>query len=465
MKLWGGRFHKDTVFTAQDFTASIPFDRRMYKQDIEGSIAHVTMLAKQKIIEDGEKDQIIAGLREIMAEIESGAFEFRVELEDIHMNVERALIEKIGPVGAKVHTARSRNDQAVLDTHMYLREEMKEIMGQMIAFQKVLLDLADKHMGVMMPGYTHLQRAQPLLFSYHMMAYFFRFQADFERMKDCYSRVNMSPLGACALAGTSFPIDRHYSAGLLGFDRVYENGMDAVSDRDFVIEFLSCCAIMAMHLSRLSEELVLWSSREFGFVEMDDAYSTGSSIMPQKKNPDVCELTRGKTGRVYGNLMSVLTMMKGLPMAFNSDMQEDKERLFDSIDTIKGVLDINAKLLSVIKVKKERMESSIRGDFSNATDMADYLAKKGLPFRQAHEIVGAAVLYCIESSKNLEDLTLEEMKGFSDIFELDVLQAIRPENCVGTRQSFGGTAPEQVMDQIETGKLRLGENKAYLESR
>jgi argininosuccinate lyase len=461
MKLWGGRFHKETVFSAQDFTASIPFDRRMYKQDIQGSIAHVTMLAKQEIISDAERDQIIHGLESIMADIEAGEFEFKIELEDIHMNVERALIERIGPVGAKVHTARSRNDQAVLDTHMYLRAEMKEIMQQVNQFQQVIVDLADRHMGVMMPGYTHMQRAQPLLFSFHIMVYFFRLQADFERMRDCYSRVNMSPLGACALAGTSFPIDRHYSAALLGFDRVYENSMDAVSDRDFVLEFLSCCAIMAMHLSRLSEELILWSSREFGFVEMDDAFSTGSSIMPQKKNPDVCELTRGKTGRVYGNLMSVLTMMKGLPMAFNSDMQEDKERLFDSIDTIKGVLDINAKMLAAVKVKKERMESAIRGDFSNATDMADYLAKKGLPFRQAHEVVGAAVLYCLENGKNLEQLTLNELKRFSDILELDVLDVIRPETCVNSRQSFGGTAPEQVREQIETARVRLSENKKF----
>jgi argininosuccinate lyase len=316
-------------------------------------------------------------------------------------------------------------------------------------------------MGIMMPGYTHLQRAQPLLFSFHIMVYFFRLQADFERMRDCYARVNMSPLGACALAGTSFPIDRHFTAGLLGFDRVYENSMDAVSDRDFVIEFLSCCAILAMHLSRLSEELILWSSREFGFVEMDDAFSTGSSIMPQKKNSDVCELTRGKTGRIYGNLMSVLTMMKGLPMAFNSDMQEDKERLFDSIDTIKGVLDINAKMLSVLKVKKDVMEKAILGDFSNATDMADYLAKKGLPFRQAHEIVGAAVLYCIENGKNLEQLSLPELKRFSDILEMDVLDVIRPETCVHSRHSFGGTAPEQVKEQIETARVRLSENKKF----
>ncbi len=461
MKLWGGRFHKETVFTAQDFTASIPFDRRMYKQDIEGSIAHVTMLAKQGIITDDERDQIIRGLQGIMADIEAGNFEFKVELEDIHMNVERALIERIGPVGAKVHTARSRNDQAVLDTHMYLREEMKGIMQQINDFQEVIVDAADKHMGVMMPGYTHLQRAQPLLYSFHIMVYFFRLQADFERMRDCYARVNMSPLGACALAGTSFPIDRHYTAALLGFDRVYENSMDAVSDRDFVIEFLSCCAILAMHLSRLSEELILWSSREFGFVEMDDAFSTGSSIMPQKKNSDVCELTRGKTGRVYGNLMSVLTMMKGLPMAFNSDMQEDKERLFDSIDTIKGVLAINAKMFAALKVKKERMAAAILGDFSNATDMADYLAKKGLPFRQAHEIVGAVVLYCLEHEKNLEQLSLDELKRFSDIFEMDVLDAIRPETCVNSRRSFGGTAPEQVREQIETARIRLSENKKF----
>ncbi len=462
MKLWGGRFRKETQFTAQDFTASIPFDRRMYKQDIQGSMAHVTMLAQQDIITEEERDQIIKGLEEIMAEIEDGSFEFKVELEDIHMNVEKALIEKIGPVGAKVHTARSRNDQAVLDTHLYLREEMEEIMEQINRFQQVIIDQAEEHIEVIMPGYTHLQRAQPLLFSHHIMTYFFRLQADFERLQDCYKRVNVSPLGACALAGTSFPIDREYAAELLGIPKVYENSMDAVSDRDFVIEFLSAASILAMHISRLSEEMILWSSYDFGFIEMDDAYSTGSSIMPQKKNPDVCELSRGKTGRVYGNLMSVLTMMKGLPMAFNSDMQEDKERLFDTIDTIKGVLDINTKMFSHIKVKKDRMKESLKGDFSNATDMADYLAKKGMPFRQAHGVVGEAVLYCVENSKYLEDLTLEEIQSFSDQFQEDILEVIKPENCVNTRLSYGGTAPQRVKDQISIGKAILKDNKSKL---
>ncbi len=462
MKLWGGRFRKETQFTAQDFTASIPFDRRMYKQDIQGSMAHVTMLAQQDIITEEERDQIIKGLEEIMAEIEDGSFEFKVELEDIHMNVEKALIEKIGPVGAKVHTARSRNDQAVLDTHLYLREEMEEIMEQINRFQQVIIDQAEEHIEVIMPGYTHLQRAQPLLFSHHIMTYFFRLQDDFERLQDCYKRVNVSPLGACALAGTSFPIDREYAAELLGIPKVYENSMDAVSDRDFVIEFLSAASILAMHISRLSEEMILWSSYDFGFIEMDDAYSTGSSIMPQKKNPDVCELSRGKTGRVYGNLMSVLTMMKGLPMAFNSDMQEDKERLFDTIDTIKGVLDINTKMFSHIKVKKDRMKESLKGDFSNATDMADYLAKKGMPFRQAHGVVGEAVLYCVENSKYLEDLTLEEIQSFSDQFQEDILEVIKPENCVNTRLSYGGTAPQRVKDQISIGKAILKDNKSKL---
>jgi argininosuccinate lyase len=461
MKLWGGRFHKDTVFTAQDFTASIPFDRRMYKQDINGSIAHATMLAKVGIISDEEREIIVNGLKEIMTEIESGVFEFRVELEDIHMNVERALINKVGPVGAKVHTGRSRNDQAVLDTHMYLREEMEVIMDMIHQFQEVIVNLADQHLGVIMPGYTHMQRAQPLLFSYHLMAYFFRFQADWERMRDCYVRANVSPLGAAALAGTTFPIDREMTATLLQFSKPYENAMDAVSDRDFVLEFLAASAIMAMHISRLSEELILWSTREFGFIEMDDAYSTGSSIMPQKKNPDVCELSRGKTGRVYGNLMSVLTMMKGLPMAFNSDMQEDKERLFDTIDTVKGVLGINTKMLKVMKVKKERMRDAIRGDFSNATDMADYLARHGIPFRQAHEIVGAVVLYCIEHQKALEELTLGELQQFSEIFMDDIYAAISPENCVNTRASYGGTAPERVVEQIAIARSMLADHAAF----
>ncbi len=461
MKLWGGRFKEGTVFTAQDFTASIPFDRRMYKQDIQGSIAHVTMLAKCGILTEAERDQIIDGLYTIMGEIEAGQFEFKVELEDIHMNVEHALIQKIGPVGAKVHTARSRNDQAVLDTHMYLREEMHEVMGLVNHLQEVILQVAEKYQDAVMPGYTHLQRAQPILFSHQIMVYFFRLQADWERMKDCYARVNMCPLGAAALAGTTFPIDRHYSAELLGFDRVYENSIDAVSDRDFVLEFLADAAILAMHISRLNEELILWSSREFGFIEMGDAYSTGSSIMPQKKNPDVAELSRGKTGRVYGNLMSVLTMMKGLPLAFDSDMQEDKERLFDTIDTLKAVLAINAGMLAAITVKRERMLSSIKGDFSNATDMADYLARKGIPFRRAHEIVGGIVRECIDRGVDLSDLTVEELQEHSQAFDADVYDAIKPETCVSARTSYGGTAPVRVAEQIGQAKVLLEASKNW----
>jgi len=461
MKLWGGRFHKNTVFTAQDFTASIPFDRRMYKQDINGSIAHATMLAKCGIITEEEKDQIIAGLREILAEIEAGTFEFKVELEDIHMNVEHALIQKIGPVGAKVHTARSRNDQVAVDTHLYLREEVAEVMGMIEYLQEVIVDLAEKNIDAVMPGYTHMQRAQPILFAHHILTYFFRFQADWERLRDCYKRINVCPLGAAAIAGTTFPIDRHYSADLLNFTGVYENSIDAVSDRDYLIEFLADAALIAMHISRLNEELVLWSTREFGFIEMDDAYSTGSSIMPQKKNPDVAELSRGKTGRVYGNLMSVLTMMKGLPMAFNSDMQEDKERLFDTIDTIKAVLAINAGMLNSVTVRKNRMRAAIKGDFSNATDMADYLARKGMPFRQAHSVVGAIVLQCIEAGKDLSELTVAELQAHSELFSDDIYQAIEAETCVSTRNSYGGTAPAQVVEEIRRAKEILAANKDY----
>jgi argininosuccinate lyase len=459
MKLWGGRFHKDTVFTAQDFTASIPFDRRMYKQDINGSIAHVTMLAKCGIITADEKEKIIAGLQEIMAEIEAGKFQFKVELEDIHMNVEHALIEKIGPVGAKVHTARSRNDQAVLDTHMYLREEVVEIMDLINHLQETILSLAENNQDAIMPGYTHMQRAQPILFSHHLLTYFFRLQADWERLRDCYRRIDVCPLGAAALAGTTFPIDRHYSAELLAFSRVYENSIDAVSDRDFVIEFLADAAILAMHISRLNEELILWSTREFGFIEMGDAYSTGSSIMPQKKNPDVAELSRGKTGRVYGNLMSVLTMMKGLPLAFNSDMQEDKERLFDTIDTIKAVLAINAGMLAAVTVRKQRMREAIKGDFSNATDMADYLTRKGMPFRQAHAVVGSIVLHCIEAGKDLSEMSLAELREYSDLFADDVFTAIDPETCVSARISYGGTAPARVAEEIKRAKEILAADR------
>ncbi|MDU4960290.1 MAG: argininosuccinate lyase [Sporomusaceae bacterium] len=443
-KLWGGRFAKGTDAMVEEFTSSIAFDQRMYREDIAGSIAHTRMLAKCGIIAAAEAELIVDGLNGILADIEAGQFSFEIALEDIHMNIEKRLTERIGAVGGKLHTARSRNDQVALDTHMYLKREIADIAARLIELQQALLATAEKHQTVIMPGYTHLQRAQPILFAHHLLAYFFMLARDFSRLTGVWERTDIMPLGAGALAGTTFPIDRFFVAEQLGFAKVYENSLDAVSDRDYILEFLSFASILMMHLSRLSEEIILWSTAEFAFIELDDAHCTGSSIMPQKKNPDVSELVRGKTGRVFGHLMAMLTVAKGLPLAYNKDLQEDKEGLFDTIDTVKFSITVYAAMLRAMKVNGLRMEDCVKSDFSNATDMADYLVKKGLPFRQAHEVVGKCVHYCLENNKLLLDLSLAEFNNFSPLFEADIMEAIKVETCVANRNSFGGTSYRQV---------------------
>lgn len=462
-KLWGGRFAKSTDIMVEEFTSSISFDQRMYREDIAGSIAHARMLAKSGIIEAAEADAIIDGLHSILADIEAGEFSFEISLEDIHMNIEKRLTERIGAVGGKLHTARSRNDQVALDTHMYLKKEIGVIGGLIHNLQASILEVAQRHREIIMPGYTHLQRAQPILFSHHMLAYFFMLTRDFERLQGVWQRTDMMPLGAGALAGTTFPIDRHYVAEQLKFSRVYDNSIDAVSDRDYILEFLSFASILMMHLSRLSEEIILWSTNEFAFIELDDAHCTGSSIMPQKKNPDVAELVRGKTGRVFGHLLALLTVSKGLPLAYNKDLQEDKEGLFDTIDTLKFGLKVYAGMLKAMTVKGETMTEAVRNDFSNATDMADYLVKKGLPFREAHEVVGKCVKYCIEQQKWLMDLSLEEFRQFSPLFEKDILEAISIETCVANRNSFGGTSYAQLRQALVTGDKILASQQTVLD--
>lgn len=462
-KLWGGRFAKETDVMVDEFTSSISFDQRMYKEDITGSIAHARMLAKCGIIENAEADVIINGLQGILLDIEAGNFSFEVSLEDIHMNIEKRLTDRIGAVGGKLHTARSRNDQVALDTHMYLKKEIKAIAKLVVDFEEALIEAAEKYPKAIMPGYTHLQRAQPILFSHHMMAYFFMLARDFSRLQGVWDRTDLMPLGAGALAGTTFPIDRHQVADELKFSQVYENSMDAVSDRDYILEFLSFASILMMHLSRISEEIILWSSSEFQFIELDDAHCTGSSIMPQKKNPDIAELVRGKTGRVFGHLMAMLTIAKGLPLAYNKDLQEDKEGLFDAIDTVKFSLSVYAAMIRAMKINEGRMDDVVRNDFSNATDMADYLVKKGLPFRQAHEVVGKCVAYCIEHKKWLMDLTLTEFKGFSELFAEDILEAIKVETCVSARNSFGGTSYTQVAREVSSARTIVGKQQTVLD--
>ncbi|WP_177504407.1 argininosuccinate lyase [Anaerosinus sp.] len=451
-KLWGGRFSKTTDEMINEFQASIQFDKRMYQEDIAGSIAHATMLAKCGIIPESDTKAIIDGLQGILADIEAGNFSFDVALEDIHMNIEKRLTDRIGEAGGRLHTARSRNDQVALDTHMYVRKETANIAKLVLDMEKALVEVAEKYSDAIMPGYTHLQRAQPILFAHHMLAYFSMLNRDFSRLKGVYERADIMPLGAGALAGTTFPIDRQLVAEQLNFGAVYNNSLDAVSDRDYILEFLSFASIMMMHLSRISEEIILWCSREFSFIELDDAHCTGSSMMPQKKNPDVSELVRGKTGRVIGHLMAMLTTAKGLPLAYNKDLQEDKEGLFDTIDTVKFSLSVYSAMIRAMRVNQEVMLKAVREDFSNATDLADYLVKKGLPFRQAHEVSGKSVHYCIEQKKWLMDLTLEEFKQFSPLFEEDILEEIKPETCVANRNSFGGTSYQQVELQIKTAK-------------
>ena len=450
-KLWGGRFSKNTNELVDAFNASIDFDKRLYHEDIRGSIAHANMLAKCGIIpaEDGEK--IVAGLKDILADIEAGNFSFEVALEDIHMNVEARLTERIGQAGARLHTARSRNDQVALDMHMYMKREVAEIAELLINFEKALLTVAKKHDKTLMPGYTHLQRAQPITFAHHLLAYFNMLQRDFRRLLGVWEGADMMPLGAGAIAGTTFPIDRHDVAAQLNFGKVYCNSMDAVSDRDYVIEFLSFASMLMMHMSRLSEEICLWSSTEFGFIELDDAFATGSSMMPQKKNPDIAELVRGKTGRVYGHLQAMLVTAKGLPLTYNKDLQEDKEGFFDAVDTIKFSLAVYCDMILTMTVNVDKMQQAVSKDFSNATDLADYLVRKGLPFRQAHEVVGKCVAYAILNDKFLPEITLEEYKDFSDLFEEDLLVALEPYNCVAARKSYGGPAFTENEKQFAIG--------------
>ncbi|MBP1752890.1 MAG: argininosuccinate lyase [Geobacteraceae bacterium] len=451
-KLWGGRFTQPTDRFVEEFTASIEFDKRLYHQDIRGSIAHARMLGRQGIIATVDADSIVGGLEDILARIEAGSFDFSVSLEDIHMNIEARLSECIGEAGKRLHTGRSRNDQVAVDIRLYLRDELGEICTFLDKLVDSLLFQSERNLGVIMPGYTHLQVAQPILFSHHMMAYVEMFGRDRGRMEDCLKRLNALPLGAGALAGTTFPIDREYVAELLEFPEVTRNSLDSVSDRDFALEFMSASSILMMHLSRFSEELIIWSTSEFGFIELSDSFCTGSSIMPQKKNPDVPELVRGKTGRVYGNLMALLTVMKSLPLAYNKDMQEDKEPLFDTIDTVKGSLKIFADMIREMKVNAGTMRAAAARGFSTATDVADYLVRKGLPFRDAHEIVGKAVRYCVENSTDLPELTLETWKNFSESIEADIFEAITLEASVNARKATGGTALERVKAEIERVK-------------
>lgn len=455
-QLWGGRFTKETDQMVYDFNASIGFDRRMYRQDIEGSMAHVKMLAKQKILTGEEKEQILKGLAGILEDVESGNLVITDEYEDIHSFVEANLIGRIGDAGKKLHTGRSRNDQVALDMKLYVREEIKKTDALLRELLKVLLRIMEEHVDTVMPGFTHLQKAQPITLSHHMGAYYEMFRRDRTRLSDIYRRMNVCPLGSGALAGTTYPLDREYTAKLLGFGGATMNSMDSVSDRDYLIEYLSALSTVMMHLSRFSEEIILWNSNEYRFVEIDDAYSTGSSIMPQKKNPDIAELVRGKTGRVYGALMSMLTTMKGIPLAYNKDMQEDKEMAFDAMDTVNACLPLFTGMLATMKFRREVMEESAKKGFTNATDAADYLVNHKVPFRDAHGIVGRLVLRCIEKNCALDDLSLSEYQEESPVFEADIYEAISMETCVGKRLTKGAPGREAMLDAICFYKKELG---------
>ena len=450
MKLWGGRFRKETDDLVNDFNSSIQFDCRLYREDIQGSLAHAAMLADCGIISREDEAAIRAGLEGILADIEAGKVEFTADNEDIHMNVEALLTERIGAAGKRLHTARSRNDQVAVDLRLYLRREIGEIVDQILDLQEAILAKAKEHQNTVMPGYTHLQRAQPISFAQHLLAYGAMLRRDVGRLLDCRARMNECPLGSGALAGTTYPIDRWETAKALGFTAPMDNSLDGVSDRDHAIELLSALSVLMMHLSRFSEEIILWCSWEFKFIELDDAYSTGSSIMPQKKNPDVAELVRGKTGRVYGHLMGLLTTMKGLPLAYNKDMQEDKEPVFDAVDTVKLCLPVFTGMIATMKVLPENMRRAASAGFINATDCADYLTKKGLPFRDAYTAVGNLVYYCTERGKGLEDLSLEELRQISPLFDGDVYEALGLEACMGQRKSWGGPAPEETARQIQS---------------
>ncbi|MGA7981157.1 MAG: argininosuccinate lyase [Chromatiaceae bacterium] len=456
-KPWAGRFNEPTDAFVEAFTASVDFDRRLYRHDIEGSIAHATMLARQGILTDDEREAIVKGLERIRRRIETGDFTWSIPLEDVHMNVESALTNEIGDAGKKLHTGRSRNDQVATDVRLWLRTEIDEIRLALARLETALLDLAEREAETIMPGFTHLQVAQPVTFGHHMMAWLEMLERDRERLADCRRRVNVMPLGAAALAGTSYPIDRIYTAKLLGFDRAAENSLDAVSDRDFAIEFAAAAAILMMHLSRFSEELILWSSARFGFVELADSFCTGSSIMPQKKNPDVPELVRGKSGRIFGHLMGLLTLMKGQPLAYNKDNQEDKEPLFDTVDNLKGSLKVFADMMGRLSCNRERMRAAAREGFATATDLADYLVRKGIPFRDAHEIVGKAVALGVREGRDLSDLTLDELRQFSPAIDSDAFAVLSLDGSVAARDHLGGTAPRQVRAAIARARTRLGD--------
>lgn len=452
-KMWAGRFQKETDAVVNDFNSSVLFDCRMYAEDIQGSIAHATMLGKQGIISPEDTVKIVEGLRDILSDIEAGNIQFSPELyEDIHMANEQLLTERIGDAGKRLHTARSRNDQVALDMRLYVRREIKEIRALVLDFMQTLCDIAAQHTKTVMPGYTHLQRAQPITFAHHLMAYANMLKRDVRRLDDCLSGMDALPLGSGALAGTTYPIDRAFVADELGFSAVMDNSLDGVSDRDYCIELCADLSILMMHLSRLSEEVIAWCSWEFKFIELDDAYSTGSSIMPQKKNPDICELIRGKTGRVYGALTTLLTFMKAIPLAYNKDMQEDKEATFDAIDTVKNCLRVITPMFRTMTVLTENMQNAAKRGFINATDCADYLTKKGMPFRDAYKATGTLVHYCIEHGKTLDTLTLDEYQAISPLFSDDIYHAIDLVTCVRERRSLGGPAPEEVSRQIQVIK-------------
>ena len=457
-QLWGGRFTKETDQLVYNFNASITFDRKFYKQDIEGSIAHVTMLAKQGILTEQERDDIVRTLKEIRDEVESGKLEITSEYEDIHSFVEANLIHRLGDTGKKLHTGRSRNDQVALDMRLYTRDELLHTDDLLKELLETILKIMEANTETIMPGFTHLQKAQPITLAHHMGAYFEMFKRDRLRLHDIYERMNYCPLGSGALAGTTYPLDREYTAELLGFYGPTLNSMDGVSDRDYLIEFLSACATIMMHLSRFSEEIIIWNSNEYQFVEIDDAYSTGSSIMPQKKNPDIAELVRGKTGRVYGALMSLLTTMKGIPLAYNKDMQEDKELSFDAMDTVKGCIALFTGMLATMKFNKGKMRLSANNGFTNATDAADYLVKHGVPFRDAHGIIGKIVLYCIERGIAIDDMSLDELKAICPVFEEDIYEEISMETCVNNRLTIGAPGKAAMEKVIEAEKAYLAED-------
>jgi len=460
------RFQKGTNKTAQDYLASIPFDQRLYRQDIEGSITHARMLAKQGIIADKDAEAIIAGLNSIRNEIEQGKFHFKTNLEDIHMNIETRLFEKIGDVAGKLHTARSRNDQVALDMRLFLKEEIPKTIDNIKALQSSLVELAEANKDVIIPGYTHLQQAQPVLLAHHLLAYFEMFQRDKERFSDCLKRTDVLPSGSGALAGVAYPVDRQFMAQELGFSEISKNSVDAVSDRDFVVEYQAASALTMMHISRLAEEIVLWSSSEFGFIEIGEDFTTGSSIMPQKKNPDVAELARGKTGRIYGNLMSLLTTMKALPLAYDRDMQEDKQGLFDTLDTLHSTLEVFAEMIKTLKANPQRISNAINEDYILATDLADYLVKKGIPFRQAHNTVSKLGKYAVANRKSFRELSLSEYRDFSPLFDKDVYN-ITLESSIAARNIVGGTAANQVEVALEKARklLRIEQNSSQVKKK